>query len=86
MARLPASEIRRNFAEVLNRVAYQAERVVLERRGKAVAAIVSIRDLERLEALEDREDYEAARKAERDAAARGEEPVDWKRVKRILGL
>jgi len=57
------AQIRNKMADVLNRVAYQGERVVLERRGKGVAAIVSMDDLALLEALEDLEDAKAARKA-----------------------
>ncbi|MDH7486813.1 MAG: type II toxin-antitoxin system Phd/YefM family antitoxin [Anaerolineae bacterium] len=37
------------FAKVLNRAAHGKERFIVERRGKAVAAIVSIEDLEQLE-------------------------------------
>ena len=33
-------EVRGNFAEVINRVAYGGERVVLKRRSKGVAALV----------------------------------------------
>jgi prevent-host-death family protein len=43
---------RTNFSDVLNEVLMYGERVVLERHGKAVAALVSVADLERLEALE----------------------------------
>ena len=53
------AEIRNNFAELLNRVAYAGERVVLERRGKGVAALVSMDDLELLEKLEERFLYRA---------------------------
>src|SRR5256885_576933 len=45
--------VRSNLADTLNRVAYQGERVILERRGKEVAAIVSMEDLAALERLED---------------------------------
>ena len=38
------------------RVAYKGERIVLERHGKDVAALVSVEDLELLEELEDRTD------------------------------
>jgi prevent-host-death family protein len=60
---IDVAEIRNGLADVLNRVAYQGERVVLERRGKGVAAIVSMDDLALLEAMEDREDTKAAGKA-----------------------
>ena len=33
MKRVAASEVRESFAETLNRVAYQGERVVMHRRG-----------------------------------------------------
>ena len=63
MTRLSASAVREEFSETLNRVAYGGERIVLERRGKDVAALVPVEDLELLEELEDRMDLEAARKA-----------------------
>lgn len=47
-----ASKIREKFAESLNRVIFGGERVILERHGKAVAALISIQDLKRLESLE----------------------------------
>ena len=56
MSRLAASDAREHFAEVLNRVAYGGDRVVVERRGKEMAAIVSLDDLKLLEAIEDRLD------------------------------
>ena len=42
-------EARRNLSEVVNRVSYGGERVLLCRRDRAVAAIVSIFDLKWLE-------------------------------------
>jgi prevent-host-death family protein len=49
---LSASQVREEFAESLNRVAFGGERVILQRHGKPVAALISISDLRRLEALE----------------------------------
>lgn len=63
MKRVAASEAREDFAETLNRVAYQGERVVLHRRGRNVAALVPVEDLEALEAVENARDLAAARKA-----------------------
>jgi prevent-host-death family protein len=63
MTRLSASAVREEFSETLNRVAYGGERIVLERRGKDVAALVPVGDLELLERLEDHMDLDAARKA-----------------------
>ena len=45
---------RAELSDLVNRVAYGGERVVLSRHGRAVAAIVSAADLERLAALDAR--------------------------------
>jgi len=78
---MTASKARKDFADTLNRVAFGGERVVLERRGKPLAALVPIRDLELLEALEEKSDLEAARKALKERGS-----VPWKKVKAALGL
>ncbi len=56
-------DIRYKLADAINRVAYAGERIILERRGKGVAALVSIDDLALLEELENQADIRAARKA-----------------------
>jgi len=81
MTRLAATAVRDTFGDTLNRVAYQGERILLERHGKAVAALVSVDDLSRLEALEDRDDLAAVRKARRE---RGRVP--YEEVRRKAGL
>lgn len=60
---LSVLQARSRLADALNRVAYGGERIVLERRGKGVAALVSLEDLAALEALENEADLKAARKA-----------------------
>lgn len=81
MKHVAASEVRESFAETLNRVAYQGERVVMHRRGKPVAALVSLEDLAALEALENERDLSAARKALRE---KGSVPLE--KLKADLGL
>ena len=44
-------EAKSNFAEWMNRVAYQGERVIVERHGKPLMAWISMSELARLEAL-----------------------------------
>ncbi len=56
-------EIRNNLADAINRVAYAGERIILERRGKGVVALVSMDDLALLEEMENRSDIRAAKKA-----------------------
>ena len=84
MVRKPVSEARDDLAETLNRVRYKGERIVLHRRGKDVAALVPVEDLELLEDLEDRIDLEDAREALREARKKG--TIPWKDVKKKLGL
>ncbi len=80
-ARISATLIRDDLANIVNRVAFGAERIVLERRGKDVAAIVSMDDLALLDELESRIDLDAARKALRERGS-----VPWEKVKADLGL
>ena len=63
MSSLSVSRARESLTETVNRVHYQGERVILERHGKPVAAIVSVEDLKRLEEVEDLLDADAAKKA-----------------------
>ncbi len=78
------SEARETFAELVNRAAYRRERVLVARRGRPIAAIVPIEDVEFLERLEDEYDLEAAREALADPENASEIP--WERVKAELGL
>ena len=39
---ISASEARNNFSEIINRVQYQGESIIIEKQGKAVAKIVAI--------------------------------------------
>lgn len=66
MTTLSIVEARNSLAEAINRVSYGGERVVLARRGKPVAALVSAEDLALLQRIEDAEDMRAARKALRE--------------------
>lgn len=79
---IPASEARKNFSDILNRVSVRGDRVVMERHGKTVAAMISMEDLALLEALEDRYDVEEARAA----LAESIERVSWTSLKQQLKL
>ena len=60
MMQVGVHEIRGNLADVINRVAYGGERIILERRSKPVLALVSMEDLELLEEMENRSDIRGA--------------------------
>jgi len=82
MIRLSTSDLRKDTADALNRVAYGGDRIALHRRGKDVAVIVSVEDYELLRAIEDRADMETIRKIK----AEPEEEVLWDDLKKELGL
>ena len=51
--KIGALEAKNRFSELMETVAYTKQRVLVERRGKPMAAIVSVADLARLETMED---------------------------------
>lgn len=77
---MKASEFRANTAEVLNRVAYGGERIVLERHGKPAAVLIPLADLDLLIAMEDRVDGKEAAKAKRGKA------IPLAKARKKLGL
>ncbi|MDR3629931.1 MAG: type II toxin-antitoxin system Phd/YefM family antitoxin, partial [Desulfocapsaceae bacterium] len=83
MIRQAASDVRKDFAEALNRVAFGGERIVLHRRGKDVAVLVPIADLELLEQIEDVLD---AREAVRRISDPNEIPVPYETARKALGM
>jgi prevent-host-death family protein len=46
---VPVTQARADLAELVSRVGYSGERILLTRHGKALAALVPISDLEELE-------------------------------------
>jgi prevent-host-death family protein len=82
MTKITTAEARNEFAEIINRASFGKERFVLTRRGKKLAAIVPVEDMELLEELEDRIDIEAAKAA----LAESDERVSYEDLRRELGL
>ena len=78
MTIIPISEAREHLADLGNRASLRGERLVVERRGKNLFAIVPVEDVELLERLEDKVDLDAIR------AARGEPTIPWAQVKKAL--
>jgi len=82
MAKLvSASKARNEFAEIINRVAYGGETVLVHRRKKPVAAIIPIDDPELLDRIEDELDIRAARRARKEKRS-----IPWEKIKKDLGL
>jgi prevent-host-death family protein len=84
LVKLAVSEARKDLSETLNRVRYEGSRVVLHRRGKNIAAIVPVEDLELLEEIEDRIDLVEVKKALRESRKKG--TIPWSTLKKELGL
>ena len=81
---LSISEVRKKLAEVTGRVQFTGERIIMQKHGKTVAALVSPSDLQALEALEDRLDLLDALDALADYRANG--GIDLEALKKELGL
>lgn len=71
MTSVTAKDLKDHPADVLGRVQYGNERVVVTRYGKEVAAMVPIEDVRLLERLEDLADAEDALKAIAEAEREG---------------
>ena len=80
MISMPISEVREHLADVGNRVNLLGERVIIERRGKQLFALVPVEDVELIEKLEDTIDLESIRKSD------SEDSIPWKQAKKLLGL
>ena len=80
MKRYMMDEGRKNFTDIVSRAAYGGERIIIGRRNKDLAVIMSIEDAKVLEYLEDREDVAEARKAVRA----GGDNIPWEEVKKQL--
>jgi prevent-host-death family protein len=86
MTKVEATEARKEFAKTL-REARHGGRVVIMRRGKPAAAMVSIGDLRLLRMIEARQDEldgVEIRKAKAEIAQQG--AIPWDQIKAELGL
>ena len=70
------AEARNQFSEVINKAAYGKERVRLSRRGKVIAVVVPVEDIEVLEKLEDRLDARDVKAAIRQGETAGTISLD----------
>jgi prevent-host-death family protein len=71
MASVSTVVARNDFSAILNRAAFGKERVIVERRGKPICAMVPIEDLELIQRAEDRIDALDAIAARKEARKKG---------------
>ena len=83
MARSATQKRQETFSHSLTRVVMKRERVVVHRRGKAVAALVPLEDLALLEELEDRADVQEAARRLADA---NDKAIPYEQIRQELGL
>jgi antitoxin Phd len=60
ISKITTADARKNFADIVNNVAYGKDTIVLTRRGKELAALISIEDLKLLQRIEEDFDIEEA--------------------------
>ncbi len=77
---ISTAEARKNFADIVNKVAYGKEPVVFTRRGHKIAALISIDELELLRQIEDYIDIEDAKKALTEAGDNVSAEEVWKQL------
>ncbi|MGY1640864.1 type II toxin-antitoxin system Phd/YefM family antitoxin [Geodermatophilus sp. SYSU D00703] len=81
------SEARKDLAAVVDQARATQRPVYLSRRGRRVAAVIAVEDLERLQALaEDMSDLLDAKAACAELRETAAEPVPWEQVKADLGM
>jgi len=81
MTKVSAKQARDSFSDTLDRVRVNRERIVVQRNGKDIAALIPMDDLELLQELEDAVDARAAREALADPTR-----IPWEKLKASLGL
>ncbi|HVY52891.1 MAG TPA: type II toxin-antitoxin system prevent-host-death family antitoxin [Gammaproteobacteria bacterium] len=78
-----AADAQDKLPDLLNQVVHYKEHIVLTRRGKDIAAIISIEDLQLLLQLKNKTDLEEAMDALKEAREQGSMPIE--NVKEELG-
>jgi prevent-host-death family protein len=85
MVSTSATKARAEFADLLNKVIYNQQPVIIKRHGKPCAALVPINTLESIEKLYQYVGVDAVLKALEDER-NGIEPLSFEEVMRHLGL
>ena len=78
------SQARESFADLVNKVAYRKERILITRHGKRVAAIIPMEQVRFLERAEDEFDLRMAEEARKELEHTPAIPLE--EVERELGL
>lgn len=83
--RLSATEVKDKIGDILNRAEFKGEPTILQRRGKAAAAVISMEDYMLLRRLiEQEEDRLDREEADRVLADESDEVIPWGEAKAVL--
>ncbi len=84
---MTVSDARARLADVVDQARVEHDPVFLTRRGRRVAAVIDVEQLEALiAAAEDLADLRAVAEARDEMQRSGEVPIPWEDVKADLGL
>ncbi len=76
-----SADARKTFSDLLSETGFGGRRIVVTRKGKAIAAMVPIEDLEAIQTFEDQKDVE---EAERILSDKESEFIPWEKAKEEL--
>ena len=65
------AEAKEDFSELVNRVAHNRDRVIITRRGKEIAVLIPIEDLQLLQTQQDKRDLAEAVEALKETREHG---------------
>ena len=82
LSKISTADARKKFSNIVNRVAFGKESIVLTRRGEELAALVTMDELRLLQEIEDRIDIADAKKALKEPG----ENIPAKQFWKELGL
>lgn len=78
-----AQQMQDQLSEFINQVAHNKEQIIITRRGKAIAVLISQDDFVLLQALQNKQDLEEALDALKEAREKGSIPIES--IKEELG-
>jgi prevent-host-death family protein len=85
MIHIPVSEFKNGIGDALNRVAYSDEQILLQRHGKNIAALISMKEfniLKEIDTMEEKEDIKESIKALKEINTKKDELISWNKVKK----
>jgi prevent-host-death family protein len=80
---MTAADAKEKFTELLNHVAIHKQRVIVTRRGKDVAALIPIEDLQFLTTIQDKNDLREAMDSLKEAKTTGS--ITLEKLKEDIG-